>query len=333
MPSIRGSETVACGRARAIASTTNAATTQAAASRSGRVRAAGAAVPRRRRARARRGPPAAPAAVASIRRATSTPSGTSTSASRAAGHRKRHAGIRRRRLRPAAIRTIARTRSSSVDRVAASTRARRNAARELGLAGVGRRPEPLPEPGIGRVDVELLAGLGVLHDDRPDVRQLDLAGVDEPDREHLVAPVEELERPLPAGHADEVRDDDDAATGAGSGDGPPRAAAPRSVTGATGELRLGAGGPRPGAGPGPGPSRPERRDPRCRPRTSRRPGCPRRVRSRASVATKSISTVRFSRSVVDRPEVDRRAEVEQEPGGDLAVLVVLADVRRRPSGP
>ena len=29
-----------------------------------------------------------------------------------------------------------------------------------------------------------------------------------------------------------------------------------------------------------------------------------------------------------RPEVDRRAEVEQEPGGDLTVLVVLADVRR-----
>ena len=28
------------------------------------------------------------------------------------------------------------------------------------------------------------------------------------------------------------------------------------------------------------------------------------------------------------PEVDRRAQVEQEPGGDLAVLVVLADVRR-----
>ena len=31
---------------------------------------------------------------------------------------------------------------------------------------------------------------------------------------------------------------------------------------------------------------------------------------------------------VDRPEVDRRAQVEQEPGGDLAILVVLADVRR-----
>ena len=31
-------------------------------------------------------------------------------------------------------------------------------------------------------------------------------------------------------------------------------------------------------------------------------------------------------------EVHRRAEVEQEPGGDLAILDVLADVRRRPSG-
>ena len=32
------------------------------------------------------------------------------------------------------------------------------------------------------------------------------------------------------------------------------------------------------------------------------------------------------------PEVDRRAEVEQEPGGDLAVLDVLADIRRRCPG-
>jgi hypothetical protein len=31
---------------------------------------------------------------------------------------------------------------------------------------------------------------------------------------------------------------------------------------------------------------------------------------------------------VDRPEVDGRAQVEQEPGRDLAVLDVLADVRR-----
>ena len=31
---------------------------------------------------------------------------------------------------------------------------------------------------------------------------------------------------------------------------------------------------------------------------------------------------------LDRPEVDRRAEVEQEPGRDLAVLQELADVRR-----
>ena len=55
---------------------------------------------------------------------------------------------------------------------------------------------------------------------------------------------------------------------------------------------------------------------------------PWRVSSRASVVTKSTRTLRFSRSDVGGPEVDRRAQVEQEPRGDLAILEVLADVRR-----
>ena len=49
--------------------------------------------------------------------------------------------------------------------------------------------------------------------------------------------------------------------------------------------------------------------------------------SRASVATKSISTAALQ-AAVDRAEVHRRAQVQQEPGRDLAVLDVLAHVRR-----
>ena len=41
-----------------------------------------------------------------------------------------------------------------------------------------------------------------------------------------------------------------------------------------------------------------------------------------------MSTVRFCAVRLDRPEVHRRAQVEQEPRGELAVLGVLANVRR-----
>ena len=60
-----------------------------------------------------------------------------------------------------------------------------------------------------RVHVELLARLGVLHDERADVRQLGLARIEQPHGQNLVAPVEQIQRSLPAGRADEVRDDKD----------------------------------------------------------------------------------------------------------------------------
>ena len=55
------------------------------------------------------------------------------------------------------------------------------------FAPLRRLPEPSPEALVVRVDVQLLAGLGVLDDDRADVRQLDLARVEQPDGQHLVA--------------------------------------------------------------------------------------------------------------------------------------------------
>ena len=66
------------------------------------------------------------------------------------------------------------------------------------LATPGRLREAAPEAGVVGVDVELLAGLGVLHDQRAHVRQLDLARVEQPDGHDFVPPVEQAERPLPA---------------------------------------------------------------------------------------------------------------------------------------
>ena len=53
---------------------------------------------------------------------------------------------------------------------------------------------------------------------------------------------------------------------------------------------------------------------------------PCRVSRRARVVTKSISIARFWLSA--RAKVHRRAEVEQKPGGDLAIFDVLADIGR-----
>ena len=146
---------------------------------------------------------------ASIRRAASTNERDEPDREQHEGPEEGHARFRFRSRRSIAIRTIARTRSSSVDRVTASTPARRNdaaiRASRSSAAARNRRRNPAS---LG-VDVELLAGLRVVHHDRPDVRQVDLAGVDEPDREKLVAALEELERALPARHADEVGDEDD----------------------------------------------------------------------------------------------------------------------------
>ena len=106
------------------------------------------------------------------------------------------------------------------------------AVRELGLAGQRRGREPLAEPPVAGVDLQLLAGLGVLDEDEADVRQLALARVDEPDGEQLVALVEQVEAALPAGLADEVGHDDDERAAPDRPQRPPRAAPARSVAGA-----------------------------------------------------------------------------------------------------
>ena len=59
-----------------------------------------------------------------------------------------------------------------------------------------------------RVDGQLLAGLGVLHDDQPEVGQVDLHRVVQPHRDHFVPPRQLREPPAPAGRADEIRHDE-----------------------------------------------------------------------------------------------------------------------------
>ena len=104
----------------------------------------------------------------------------------------------RRRRRIVAMRTMARTRSSSVESDSASTPARPKAPFTSASRRRAASLEAAAESGVVGVDVELLAGLGVLHDQRADVGQLDLARVEQPDGDDLVAPVEQAQRPLPA---------------------------------------------------------------------------------------------------------------------------------------
>ncbi len=57
---------------------------------------------------------------------------------------------------------------------------------------------------------------------------------------------------------------------------------------------------------------------------------PWRVRSRARTVTNSFEQLALA--YPRRAEIDRRAQVEQEPGGDLPVLVVLPHVGDRQAG-
>ena len=120
----------------------------------------------RRRRRSTRAIAARPRAGQQEQRAASAARGTTSAQRRPPPAQRGHAHDRRGRGR----------RRSRGTR--ASTPARLNAAAMAGSRAIGRLLEPLPEARVVGVDVELLAGLGVLHDQRPDVRQLDLARVD-----------------------------------------------------------------------------------------------------------------------------------------------------------
>ena len=80
----------------------------------------------------------------------------------------------------------------------ASTPARLKASRRVASRCSAAAAEALAEAAVVGVDVQLLAGLGVLHDHRADVGQLDLARVPQAHRQHLVALVEQVQRASPS---------------------------------------------------------------------------------------------------------------------------------------
>ena len=66
------------------------------------------------------------------------------------------------------------------------------------LPGVDLGVQAAPEQRVAGVDEQLLAGLGVLDEDQPEVGQVELERVDDPDGDHLVPVGQPGQRPLPA---------------------------------------------------------------------------------------------------------------------------------------
>ena len=174
------------------------------------------------------------------------------------------------------------------------------------------------------IDIQLLAGLGIFHDNRADIRQLHLARVPQAHRQHFVALVEQAQRPLPAGRADEIGDDKhqraffdgiQAAIEQRRQVGEGRARQARlleQVVDQAQHLHAPAAG-RDGA-----------LDAAA-------------VEHGAHAVAVPGEQARQGGDEIDqhaafnagsRAEIDRRAEVEQKPGGDLAVFDVLAHIRR-----
>jgi hypothetical protein len=184
--------------------------------------------------------------------------------------------------------------------------------------------EALAKTPVVRVDEELLAGLGILEHEEPQVGQFVLQRIVQPHRDHLVAPRELREGPVPARIAEEVGDQEkerpavDVIEGAleervelralSFGQRRPRAHRVQDAQ------HLAAAGLRPddlvdvGA-----------------------------VEDRAHAITVPREEASQQGDEIHRhgrllhflrAEVDRAGKVEQEPGGDLAILVVLAHVRR-----
>ena len=93
---------------------------------------------------------------------------------------------------------MASTRSPSVDELQAIHAGAGKRHAQLALAPLGDRGEALAEAPVVRVDEQLLAGLGVLHDQQAQIGQLHLQRIVEPHRHHLVALREMRQRLRPS---------------------------------------------------------------------------------------------------------------------------------------
>ena len=222
-------------------------------------------------------------------------------------------------------RRIASTRSPSVESSSASTpalpecRPRSSVSRRAAASA-----KRLRNASIMRVDEDLLARLGIL-DRRTSPRSgsSQLQRIVEPHGEHLVAPCEARQRLRPTGRAEEIGDEEHER--APLDDIRRRLKEIAQVRSRRSVGARGATSSVPGcAARDAGRSSAGSRCPSARRRRSRRRDC----RGASAVAparvTKSIDTARFLTCL--RAEVDRRAQIEQKPRGDFAVLV---DIRGR----
>ena len=204
----------------------------------------------------------------------------------------------------------------------------RSAASSSASRATCRGREPLAEPRSPVSTSSCSPGLGVLDDDEPDVRQLRSRGSTSRTASSSWRWSRRWRWRSQPGVADEVGHDHDERAAPDRPDarleqlGEVRRRRVRRSIGwrssSSTRRRTAAARTRPGSSARPSP-----------PYTIAPIRLPRRVSTRASVVDEVDEHRPLEPAVGDRPEVHRRAEVEQEPGRDLAVLVVLADVRRR----
>ena len=229
-----------------------------------------------------------------------------------------------RRLRRSAKRRIASTRSSFVDSSSASTPGVGEGRAELGLALLGGLLEALAESAVVRVDEELLARLGVLHDQHAEIRQLHFQRVVQAHGDDVVPLREVGERLRPSRRADEIRDDEDE-----------RAPRRHRIGGAQELAEVGGADLRARRAVLHPVQEMQHLAPAAPRRDDRVHAIPVEQRADAIAVARQdarqhgdeLGRHRLLLQVV-RAEVDRRAQVEQEPRGDFALLVVLAHVRR-----
>ncbi len=192
---------------------------------------------------------------------------------------------------------------------------------DLALAGdAGEAPAEAPVMGV---DQELLAGLRIAHDDEAEIGQIRFERIGQAHRQYLMAARQMGQRLLPAGPADEIGKQEDQRAAADDAHGVfeeftqigLRRARQLGLVFEQGEDVQHMAAPASGRNDSAGTAAVEDRAhpvaaPRQQPRHHRR---------------------EFGQHValldLHRAEIDRGAEIEQEPGGDLAVLVVLAHMR------
>ena len=174
-----------------------------------------------------------------------------------------------------------------------------------------------------RVDEHLLAGLGVLEHEQPQVGQLRFQRILQPHRDDFVPLGELAERPLPARRADEVRDDEQERAPVDEVEGALQQCVELRAL-AFGQRRALLHGVQDGEHLAPAGAR---RDHVVHVEA---------VEDRADAVAVAREEARQQRDEIGRQrallhvlraEVDRARKVEQEPAGDLAILVVLAHVR------